>query len=104
MLFHVGALWRLNEIGWLRRLSFLGLQPVLQRCATILVSDGGGHISYKARVASDWARHLRRVLVVVDNQVRWLRKSNLIDEYRRGTFRGAYWGVRADMSLSLIHI
>jgi len=80
----------------------LGLQPVLQRCATILVSDGGGHISYEARVASDWARHLRRVLAVVDNQVRSLRKSNLIDEYRRGTFRGAYWGVRADMSAYLL--
>ena len=76
----------------------LGLQPVLQRCATILVSDGGGHMSYEARVASDWARHLRRVLAVVDNQVRSLRKTELIDEYKRGTFGGAYWGIRGDMS------
>jgi NTE family protein len=79
----------------------LGLQPVLQRCATILVSDGGGHISYQKRVASDWARHLRRVLAVVDNQVRSLRKTDLINEYQRGTFRGAYWGIRGDMSAYL---
>jgi NTE family protein len=81
----------------------LGLQPVLQRCATILVSDGGGHISYKARVVSDWAGHLRRVLAVVDNQVRSLRKTDLIDEYERGTFGGAYWGIRGDMSAYLLH-
>lgn len=79
----------------------LGLQPVLQRCATILVSDGGGHMSYEARVALDWARHLRRVLTVVDNQVRSLRKTELLDEYERDTFGGAYWGIRGDMSAYL---
>jgi NTE family protein len=76
----------------------LGLQPVLQRCATILVSDGGGHMSYQARVASDWIQHLRRVLAVVDNQVRSLRKTELIGNYERDTFGGAYWGIRGDMS------
>jgi NTE family protein len=75
----------------------LGMQPVLQRCATILVSDGGGHMSYEARVASDWIQHLRRILTVVDNQVRSLRKTELIDGYKRGTFGGAYWGIRGDM-------
>jgi NTE family protein len=79
----------------------LGLQPVLQRCATILVSDGGGHVSYKAQVASDWARHLHRVFAIVDNQVRSLRKTDLIEEYQRGTFDGAYWGIRGDMSVYL---
>lgn len=79
----------------------LGLQPVLRRCATILVSDGGGHMSYEARVAVDWARHLRRVLTVVDNQVRSLRKTALIEEYERTTFGGAYWGIRGDVSAYL---
>ena len=79
----------------------LGLQPVLQRCATILVSDGGGHMSYESRVASGWIRHLGRVLAVVDNQVRSLRKTGLIDEYERGTFDGAYWGIGGDISAYL---
>lgn len=79
----------------------LGLQPVLQRCATILVSDGGGHMGYEARVATDWVRHLGRVLAVVDNQVRSLRKTELIDEYRRGSFAGAYWGIHGDISAYL---
>ena len=79
----------------------LGLQPVIQRCATILVSDGGGHMTYQARVASDWIRHLRRVLAVVDNQVRSLRKTEVIADYERGTFGGAYWGIQGDMSAYL---
>jgi NTE family protein len=76
----------------------LGLQPVLQRCATILASDAGAHIGYEERIASDWVLHLRRILAVVDNQVRSLRKVDLIDGYQRRTFRGAYWGIREDMS------
>jgi NTE family protein len=79
----------------------LGLQPVLRRCATILASDGGGHMSYEARVAVDWARQLHRVLTVVDNQVRSLRKTALIAEYERATFAGAYWGIRGDISAYL---
>ena len=55
-------------------------------------------MSYEARVASDWIQHLRRVLAVVDNQVRSLRKTELIDNYERATFGGAYWGIRGDMS------
>jgi NTE family protein len=38
---------------------------------------------------------------VVDNQVRSLRKTELIDDYECGTFGGAYWGIRADMSAYL---
>lgn len=79
----------------------LGLQPVIQRCAMILVSDGGGHMSYQARIASDWIRHLHRVLTVVDNQVRSLRKTELIGDLKRGTFGGAYWGIRGDLSAYL---
>jgi NTE family protein len=58
-------------------------------------------MSYEARVASGWVRHLGRVLSVVDNQVRSLRKTELIDEYERGTFGGAYWGIRGDMAAYL---
>ena len=50
------------------------LQSVLQCCATILVSDGGGYMSYAERVASGWIRHIGRVLAVVDDQVSSLRK------------------------------
>ena len=71
----------------------LGLEPVIKRCATILVSDGGGHLAAASSVASDWARHTRRVLGVVDQQVRNLRSRTLIDGYRH-EYDGSYWGIR----------
>jgi NTE family protein len=37
----------------------------------------------------------------VDNQVRSLRKTALIEEYERATFGGAYWGIRGDISAYL---
>lgn len=72
----------------------LGLEPVLKRCATVLVSDGGGRLRPRASVAGTWARHTARVLSVVDQQVRNLRSRLLIDGYQRGEYAGAYWGIR----------
>lgn len=72
----------------------LGLEPVIKRCATILVSDGGGRLNPSAVVAQTWARHTKRVLSVIDQQVRNLRSRTLIAGYRRGDYTGAYWGMR----------
>ena len=41
----------------------------------------------------DWAQHSLRVLNVIDNQVRSLRKRQLIDSYVKGMRAGAYWGI-----------
>jgi NTE family protein len=54
---------------------------------------------------SDWARHSYRVLNMIDNQVRSLRKRQLIDSYLafaqgdrvRGR-KGAYWGIRTHIA------
>jgi NTE family protein len=75
----------------------LGLEPVVKRCSTILVSDGGGHMKYAKDVPNDWLRHLRRVLGVVDNQVRNLRKRQLIADFQDAVFAGTYWGIRTDI-------
>jgi NTE family protein len=75
----------------------LGLEPVYKRCTTILVSDGGGRMNYTARLPAMWPGHLRRVLSIVDNQVRSLRKRFLIEDYQRGAFTGTYWGIRTDI-------
>jgi NTE family protein len=72
----------------------LGLEPVIKRCETVLVSDGGGKLKAKATIARTWIRHTRRVLGVIDQQVRNLRSRLLVDGYERGDYRGAYWGIR----------
>jgi NTE family protein len=71
----------------------LGLETV-KRFSTLLVSDAGQKIEPEADPAHDWARHSVRVLNIVDNQVRSLRKRHLIEAYQRGDHTGTYWGIR----------
>ncbi|MET9688100.1 patatin-like phospholipase family protein [Streptomyces sp. NPDC006514] len=75
----------------------LGLEPVIKRCETVLVSDGGGLMERTMVIHRDWPRHLLRVLDVIDNQVRSLRKRSLISSYEDGSLNGAYWGIRSDI-------
>ena len=70
----------------------LGLETITKRYATILVSDAGQKIAPDPDPHRDWARHSLRVLDIVDNQVRSLRKRNLIDSYERKDHNGTYWG------------
>jgi NTE family protein len=74
----------------------LGLETAWKRYKTVLVSDGGGKMSAEEEPKGDWARHAIRVNAVIDNQVRSLRKRQLISSY--GTLRkGTYWGVRSNI-------
>jgi NTE family protein len=81
----------------------LGLETAWKRYKTVLVSDGGGKLGAKTTIARDYARHVLRVLDVIDNQVRSLRKRQLIASYvgdpSRPDYRyGAYWGIRTDIA------
>ena len=73
----------------------LGLETVWKRCDTVLVSDAGGRTTDDPDPPGDWARQSVRVLKVIDNQVRGLRKRQLRGSYEAGTRQGAYWGIRA---------
>ncbi len=76
----------------------LGLETVWKRCRTILVSDAGGQMEPQGEPKEDWAQHAIRVLDVIDNQVRGLRKRQLVAAYRRGDREGTYWGIRTDIA------
>ena len=94
----------------------LGLETVWKRYDTVLVSDGGGKLQPEAEPKVDWARHTYRTLSLIDNQVRSLRKRQVIDSYqlrtkllaqgvdpgndffKRATRKGSYWGIRSDMA------
>lgn len=75
----------------------LGLETVWKEYATVLVSDAGGKMSPDETPKSDWARHSYRILDLIDNQVRSLRKRQVIDSFKAGVRRGAYWGIRTDI-------
>src|SRR5206468_4003315 len=74
----------------------LGLETAWKRYKTVLVSDGGGKIEPQPEPKSDWARHAYRVLDVIDNQVRSLRKRQLIEAFKNQNddHDGTYWGIR----------
>lgn len=75
----------------------LGLEPA-DSYGRILVSDAGAHIQDDATPAKDWPRHLLRVLDVIDNQVRSLRKRWLIDDFIEKRRSGMYVGIRSHVA------
>lgn len=81
----------------------LGLETVWKRYQTVLVSDAGGKLEPEEEPKSDWAQHSYRVLNLIDNQVRSLRKRQLIDAYKAAPAEavhrsGAYWGIRTNIA------
>jgi NTE family protein len=74
----------------------LGLETAWKRYKTVLVSDAGGKMRAEPEPKGDWARHSMRVLDIIDNQVRSLRKRQIIGSLLRGRRLGAYWGIRSD--------
>ena len=73
----------------------LGLETVWRSCRTVLISDGGGQAPDDADPPADWPRQVLRVLKVIDNQVRELRKRQAVGSYRAGLRAGTYWGIRS---------
>ena len=76
----------------------LGLETAWKNYQTILVSDGGGKMQAEAEPKGDWARHALRINEVIDNQVRSLRKRQVMASFRARTRSGTYWGVRSDIA------
>ena len=71
----------------------LGLEPVWERYETILITDGGGHMGDQEKPKRFWPLQAFRVLGVIDNQVRGLRKREAIEAFLAGRRKGAYWGI-----------
>ena len=76
----------------------LGLETAWKRYRTILVSDGGSGLCAEPEPKNDWARHALRVYDLTDNQVRSLRKRQVVYSLRAGKRAGAYWGIGSDIT------
>ncbi len=75
----------------------MGLETVWKEYKTVFVSDAGGHVEPEEAPHHDWARHAFRILDIIDNQVRSLRKRQVIGAFQRGERKGAYWGSRTNI-------
>jgi NTE family protein len=76
----------------------LGLETAWKRCHTVLVSDAGGQMKPVAHPHDDWVLQSLRVTKVIDNQVRDLRKRQVLDGYISKAREGTYWGIRSDIA------
>ena len=76
----------------------LGLETAWKRYRTVLVSDAGGHVADDPDPDSDWLQQTARVLKLVDNQVRSLRKRQVIDSLTEKTRDGMYVGIRSEIA------
>jgi NTE family protein len=76
----------------------LGLETAWKGFDTTLVSDGGGKMEPEPEPKHDWVRHSRRVLDLIDNQVRSLRKRQVIEAFKAGRREGTYWGIRTNIA------
>lgn len=78
----------------------LGLETAWKQIQTVLVSDGGGKMQAQEEPKHDWARHAYRVLDIIDNQVRSLRKRQIIEAFKdqEDDHDGTYWGIRSHIA------
>jgi NTE family protein len=76
----------------------LGLEQPWKRCRTVLISDAGGHMGAPTRIWGFWLTQMYRVLQVIDNQVRALRKRQAISGFTLGLRSGTYWGIRSHVA------
>lgn len=78
----------------------LGLEPVWKRYETVLVSDGGRKMSDDLSPATDWARHSRRLIDLLQHQVSNLRRRELIGAFTdpQSPRPGTYWGIQTDIT------
>lgn len=76
----------------------LGMETVWKHFDTVLVSDAGMRFSPESDPAEDWMRHSMRVMDLIDNQVRSLRKRQLINSFKAGLRKGCYWGIGTNIA------
>ena len=74
----------------------LGLEPVKKRCGTVFVSDGGGTFQIKAKPRRDWVLGTKRLLEVLDVEVRRLRRREIVGALKGGFRKGAFWAINTD--------
>jgi NTE family protein len=75
----------------------LGLETVWKNFRTIFTSDGGGMMAPEPAPATNWGSHSKRVLELLDHQVRNLRKRQVVGSLAAKERNGAYWGIRTNI-------
>jgi NTE family protein len=76
----------------------MGIETAWKRYKRILVSDAGAKTPAEEEPSSNPAKHALRVNSLIDNQVRSLRKRQVISSFEDKTRTGSYWSIRSDIA------
>ena len=76
----------------------LGLETAWKKHKDILVSDAGSDLPAVSRPSKRLLFHTPRIVQMIHNQVRRLRKRQLIASYDRKERAGAYWGIASNIN------
>jgi NTE family protein len=76
----------------------LGIETAWKRYDTILVSDAGGSYGDEPKPKRNWLCQALRTLDLIDNQVRSLRRRQVVDSFKLKVRKGAYWGIRTNIA------
>jgi len=76
----------------------LGLEPIWKRYRTVLVSDAGRRMHDDLDPATDWARHSRRLIDLLQSQISSLRRKQVVSSYQNNERKGAYWGIQTNIA------
>jgi NTE family protein len=86
----------------------MGLEAIWDRCKTVLVSDAGAPFEAQTDPPAHWTRQAIRVLDIVTEQTRALRRRMLMQTFqqnheegrtdeRPAARRGTYWGIKTQI-------
>lgn len=83
----------------------MGLEAIWDRCKTVLVSDAGAPLDADPDPPSEWTRQAIRVLDIITEQTRALRRRKLMQDFQQTqepgltspaepVRHGTYWGIK----------
>ncbi|HEV7920358.1 MAG TPA: patatin-like phospholipase family protein [Thermoanaerobaculia bacterium] len=75
----------------------MGIETAWKRYRRVLVSDAGGKTQAEEAPGTNAVTHSLRVNSLIDNQVRSLRKRQVIDSFKNGSRQGSFWSIRTDI-------
>lgn len=74
----------------------MGIETAWKRCKTLFVSDAGAKMQPESDSKTDTVRHSLRINSVIDNQVRSLRRRQVVAALIKGERKGAFWAMSSD--------
>ncbi len=75
----------------------MGLEKIWDTCRTVLLSDAGAPLKTTPKPPTLPLQQTVRVMDIITDQTRALRKRKLISDFQKGERKGTYWGINTEI-------